>query len=175
MLYAGLDLSRQKLEVHVLDEEGRTVDLVAVRPDAGALRTLAERIARYGRPVEAGDRVDERARFVHEDVETVALADEAVCAFDASYEVLFAELTRLCRALGAGLNAEDVAREALVNGRESLDWRPRCASRSRCSAGSRAAAGFATPEKPTPSLETSIARRKLPERIGWMTRPARPR
>jgi hypothetical protein len=29
MLYAGLDLSRQRLDVHVLDEEGRTVDVTA--------------------------------------------------------------------------------------------------------------------------------------------------
>jgi len=29
MLYAGLDLSRQRLDVHVLDEEGRTVDVLA--------------------------------------------------------------------------------------------------------------------------------------------------
>jgi len=28
MLYAGLDLSRQRLDVHVLDEEGRTVEVM---------------------------------------------------------------------------------------------------------------------------------------------------
>jgi hypothetical protein len=31
MLYAGLDLSRQRLDVHVLDEDGRTVEVTAVR------------------------------------------------------------------------------------------------------------------------------------------------
>ena len=30
MLYAGLDLSRQRLDVHVLDDDGRTVDVLAV-------------------------------------------------------------------------------------------------------------------------------------------------
>jgi hypothetical protein len=30
MLYAGLDLSRKRLDVHVLDEEGRTVEVTAV-------------------------------------------------------------------------------------------------------------------------------------------------
>jgi transposase len=40
MLYAGLDLSRQRLDVHVLDVDGRTVEVTAVRPDAGALRAL---------------------------------------------------------------------------------------------------------------------------------------
>jgi hypothetical protein len=39
MLYAGLDLSRQRLDVHVLDEEGRTLEVTAVHPDADALRT----------------------------------------------------------------------------------------------------------------------------------------
>ncbi len=38
MLYAGLDLSRQRFDVHVLDEEGRTIEVTAVRPDADALR-----------------------------------------------------------------------------------------------------------------------------------------
>ena len=43
MLYAGLDLSRQRLDVHVLDEDGRTVEVTAVRPDADALRDLVAR------------------------------------------------------------------------------------------------------------------------------------
>jgi hypothetical protein len=33
MLYVGLDLSRQRLDVHVLDEEGRSVEVLAVHPD----------------------------------------------------------------------------------------------------------------------------------------------
>jgi len=48
MLYAGLDLSRQRLDVHVLDEEGRTVEVMAVHPDADALRTLAAHVLRHG-------------------------------------------------------------------------------------------------------------------------------
>ena len=44
MLYAGLDLSRQRLDVHVLDEEGQTVAVTAVRLGADALRTLAARV-----------------------------------------------------------------------------------------------------------------------------------
>lgn len=40
MLYAGSDLSRQRLDVHVMDEEGQTVEVTVVRPDADALRTL---------------------------------------------------------------------------------------------------------------------------------------
>ena len=41
MLYAGLDLSRQRLDVHVMDEEGSTIEVTAVHPDLDALRTLA--------------------------------------------------------------------------------------------------------------------------------------
>jgi hypothetical protein len=51
MLYAGLDLSRQRLDVHVLDEDGRTVEVTAVHPDGDALRTLVAVIARHGEPV----------------------------------------------------------------------------------------------------------------------------
>lgn len=45
---------------------------------------------------------------------------DVVRAFDADYEVLFADLSRLCRALGAGANSEDAAQEALVYGRAHL-------------------------------------------------------
>ena len=51
MLYAGLDLSRQRLDVHVLDEEGQTVEVTAVHPDADALRTLAYPRPRHGQEV----------------------------------------------------------------------------------------------------------------------------
>ena len=69
MLYAGLDLSRQRLDVRILDEAGRTVELTAVRPDADALRSLAERVARYGEPVEAAIESMNGARFVHDTLE----------------------------------------------------------------------------------------------------------
>lgn len=45
---------------------------------------------------------------------------DAAQAFDEDYPVLFAELSRLCRALGAGAGAEDAAQEALVYGRAHL-------------------------------------------------------
>ena len=79
MLYAGLDLSRQRLDVRILDEAGRTVELTAVRPDADALRTLVERVAAYGEPVEAAIESMNGARFVHDTLERygwdVAIAD----------------------------------------------------------------------------------------------------
>ena len=53
MLYAGLDLSRQRLDVHVMDEEGSTVEVTAVRPDAFALQTLVSHIQRHHQEVTA--------------------------------------------------------------------------------------------------------------------------
>ena len=81
MLYAGLDLSRQRLDVHVLDEDGRTVEVTAVRPDADALRTLAGHVLRHGQDVSAAIESMTGARFVHDTLELagwdVAIADAA--------------------------------------------------------------------------------------------------
>jgi len=79
MLYVGLDLSRQRLDVHVLDEEGRTVEVLAVHPDADALRTLANRILGHGQEVSAVIESMTGSRFVHDTLERfgweVAIAD----------------------------------------------------------------------------------------------------
>jgi len=79
MLYVGLDLSRQRLDVHVLDEAGRTVEVSAVRPDADALRTLAGRVLRHGQEVSAVIESMTGSRFVHDQLELagweVAIAD----------------------------------------------------------------------------------------------------
>lgn len=69
MLYAGLDLSRQRLDVHVLDEGGRTVEVTAVHPDADALRTLVLVIGRHGQDVTAAIESMNGARFVHDQLE----------------------------------------------------------------------------------------------------------
>ena len=69
MLYAGLDLSRQRLDVHVLDEDGRTVEVTAVHPDGDALRTLVGLVARHGEPVTAAIESMNGARFVHDQLE----------------------------------------------------------------------------------------------------------
>ena len=48
MLYAGLDLSRKRLDFHLLDAEGETVERGASPPDADGLQQLSERLARHG-------------------------------------------------------------------------------------------------------------------------------
>ncbi len=69
MLYAGLDLSRQRLDVHVLDADGRTVEVTAVHPDADALRTLVASVGRHGQAVSAAIESMNGARFVHDQLE----------------------------------------------------------------------------------------------------------
>src|SRR5687767_2543044 len=48
---------------------------------------------------------------------TLALALQPETAIDAQYASLFSELTRLCRAIGAGDEAQDVAQDVLLYGR----------------------------------------------------------
>jgi hypothetical protein len=42
MLYAGLDLSRKRLDFHLLDADGGMVEVGASPPDADGLRGLTE-------------------------------------------------------------------------------------------------------------------------------------
>jgi hypothetical protein len=63
MLCAGLDLSRKRLEFHLLDAEGASVDVGSSPPDADGLRGLNERLARHGQPISGGDRVNERRQL----------------------------------------------------------------------------------------------------------------
>ena len=44
MLHAGLDLSRRKVDVCLLGDEGEHLDQLAVPPDPESLRRLARRI-----------------------------------------------------------------------------------------------------------------------------------
>jgi transposase len=83
MLYAGLDLSRKRLDVHVLREDGTTALVTAVSPDTDALRTLARRVAAEGEPVRATIESMNGARFVHDTLEF------------AGWEVLIADAQRV--------------------------------------------------------------------------------
>ena len=44
MLHAGLDLSRRKVDVCLLNDHGEQLDQFAVAPDLDSLRTLARRV-----------------------------------------------------------------------------------------------------------------------------------
>ena len=70
MLHAGLDLSRRKVDVCLLSEQGEHLDQLATAPDADALRTLARRIDEVHRePVCAVVESMTGARLVHDTLE----------------------------------------------------------------------------------------------------------
>jgi transposase len=114
MLYAGLDLSRKRLDFHVLDAEGATVEVGAAPPDADGLRGLSERIAAREEPIRAAIESMNGARFVHDRLELVGwqveIADAQkvkglaplACKTDRIDAWVLAELARrdLCRRSG---------------------------------------------------------------------------
>jgi len=67
MLHAGLDLSRRRLDVCLISDEGEVVGEFAVPPDADGLRGLARRLG----PVEVRCVIESMtgARFVHDTLE----------------------------------------------------------------------------------------------------------
>src|SRR5437867_4579859 len=69
MLYAGLDLSRKRLDFHLLDAEGATVEVGAAPPDADGLGGLTQRLVRHGEPIRAAIESMNGARFVHDRLE----------------------------------------------------------------------------------------------------------
>jgi transposase len=69
MLYAGLDLSRNRLDYHLLAEEGVTVEAGAAPPDADGLDEFARRLARHREPIQAAIESMNGARFVHDRLE----------------------------------------------------------------------------------------------------------
>jgi transposase len=80
MLHAGLDLSRKKLDVCLLSDEGEHLDQLAVAPDVDSLRRLARRIDElHAEPVSAVVESMTGARIVHDTLEaegwSVEIAD----------------------------------------------------------------------------------------------------
>jgi transposase len=80
MLHAGLDLSRRKLDICLLNEEGEHLDQLAVPPDVASLKRLARRIDEvHGEPVCAVVESMTGARLVHDTLEregwSVEIAD----------------------------------------------------------------------------------------------------
>ncbi len=79
MLHAGLDLSRRRLDVCLLDESGAAVAQTAAPPDADGLAGLVRRLGRHGEPVRAAIESMTGARFIHDELErhgwSVEIAD----------------------------------------------------------------------------------------------------
>src|SRR5206468_67999 len=110
MLYAGLDLSRKRLDVHLLREDGTTSLVTAVTPDADALRTLVRRVDGDGEPVRATIESMNGARFVHD---TLELAGWDVLIADAQRVRGLAPLAAKTDKIDARVLAE-LTRRALV-------------------------------------------------------------
>jgi len=60
MLHVGPDLSRKRVDVHVMKDAGETVDTWAVLPDRAGLHALARGLEQHGTPVYAAIEVDDR-------------------------------------------------------------------------------------------------------------------
>jgi transposase len=80
MLHAGLDLSRRKVDVCLLSEEGQHLDQLAVPPDVESLRRLVHRIDEvHGEPVCAVVESMTGGRLIHDTLEqegwSVEIAD----------------------------------------------------------------------------------------------------
>ena len=69
MVHVGLDLSRTRLDVHVMDEAGSPLAITTAAPDRGGLAVLASRIEGFGGPVYAAIESMNGARFVHDQLE----------------------------------------------------------------------------------------------------------
>lgn len=69
MLHAGLDLSRRRVDVHVLNEAGKTLVVDAFPPDADGLAHLVRHVASFGEEVHAVIESMNGARFVHDTLE----------------------------------------------------------------------------------------------------------
>src|SRR5262245_15275802 len=105
MLHVGMDLSRHRLDVRVLEEGGATVAEMAVAPTGPELRRLAARFVLEG-PVRGVIESMNGARFVHDTLELagwdVEIADAAkvkglaplACKTDRIDAWVLAELSR---------------------------------------------------------------------------------
>lgn len=79
MLHIGMDLSRTRLDVHVMNDEGTTIEASAWPPDADGLAHLVDHVAGYDEEVLAVIESMNGARFVHDTLElagwSVEIAD----------------------------------------------------------------------------------------------------
>ncbi len=110
MLYVGLDLSRKKVDVCVLDGIGRTIGVTSVPPERRCLLDLAARFSSVGEEVTAVVESMTGARFVHD---TLELAGWDVLIADAARARALAPLAAKTDAIDARVLAE-LARRDLV-------------------------------------------------------------
>src|SRR5512142_3572383 len=172
MLYAGLDLSRKRLDFHLLDAEGETVERGASPPDADGLQHLSARVARHGEPVSAAIESMNGARVVHDTLDLhgwqVEIADAQkvkglaplACKTDRIDAWVLAELSRRELVPAIWLPAPAVRAE-----RERARWRLHLV-RHRTSLKNRVHATLLAFGKPCPVSDLfGVAGRELLDRL----------
>ena len=68
MLHVGLDLSRKRIDVCLISDQGELIDRFTAIPDRDGLYGLARRVAVYGEPVRGVVESMNGARFVHDEL-----------------------------------------------------------------------------------------------------------
>ena len=116
MVHVGLDLSRTRLDVHVMDESGAPLAVTTALPEAGGLAALVSRIgAQFGGPVYAAIESMNGARFVHDQLELagwqveIADAGEGQGVGPAGLQDRQDRLLGAGRAVAPGFGAGDLA------------------------------------------------------------------
>jgi hypothetical protein len=132
MLYAGLDLSRKRLDVHVLREDGTTALVTAVSPDTDALRTLARRVAAEREPVRATIESMNGARFVHDSLEFLG------------WEVLIADAQRVRGLAPLAAKTDKIDARVLPSSPAGHSCRRSGCRRRRCAKSGRGPASDST-------------------------------
>jgi len=173
MLYAGLDLSRKRLDFHLLDRDGATVEVGAAPPDADGLLGLTRRLDRHREPIRAAIESMNGARFVHDRLELagwqVEIADAQkvkglaplACKTDRIDAWVLAELTRRDLVPAIWLPDPMVRAE-----RERARWRLHLV-RHRSSLKQRVHAVLLTHGKPCPVSDLfGVRGRQLLARLG---------
>jgi transposase len=130
MLHAGLDLSRKRLDVRVLDDAGDTALETWIPPDRDGLHSLVRRVEMFREPVRGVIEAMNGARFVHDQLEQlgweVEIADAArvkglaplACKTDRIDAWVLAELSRRDLVPAIWLPSPGVRAE-----RERVRWR----------------------------------------------------
>lgn len=131
MVHAGLDLSRKRLDVQLVSDDGRRLEHIAIAPDRDALRALVGRVEQtYAGPVHAAIESMTGARYVHDELErfgwevTVADAQKVkglaplACKTDRIDAWVLADLSRRDLVPAIWLPTPDVRAE-----RERARWR----------------------------------------------------
>ena len=158
MLHAGLDLSRRRLDVHLLAEDGSTLDVTTASPDPDGLQSLVRCVRKnHGSPrVLAVIESMNGARFVHDSLELlgwqVEIADAQkvkglaplACKTDRIDAWVLAELSR--RDLVPTIWLPD---PGVRSGRELARWRLHLV-RHRTGLKNRVHAGLITFGRPCP-------------------------